>query len=47
MNMSREAQERLDRVYDALRIENAGGAKAEEALGLPRRKATEASERTA
>lgn len=41
--LSREAQKRLDEVYDALRVEAAGGAKAESALGLPRSKSTEIS----
>ena len=45
--LPRETEELIDRVYDALRIEKAGGAQVEETLGLPRRKAIEASKRTA
>lgn len=41
--LPRDTEELLDRVYGALGIEKAGGAKAEETLGLPRKKATEAS----
>lgn len=39
--LSREAQERLDDAYDALRLELAGGPKAEQTL--QRRESTETS----
>lgn len=41
--LSREAQERLDAVYDALRLEVAGSRKAEKTLGVARRRSTETS----
>lgn len=41
--LSREAQERLDDIYDDLRIEAVDGAKAEKTLGLPRSRSTETS----
>lgn len=41
--LSREARERLDATYDALRLELAGGPKAEATLGLPRRESAETS----
>ena len=41
--LSREAQERLDAVYDALRLEVAGGHKAEKTLGMARRESADTS----